>query len=171
MTKVYTTASSAHHLSFLAAPLSVSHSSRHFLTRFPRPRNAAARVPAGAGALLDDADVDGLLALGASGDLELDLLALDEGALAVVGALDRGEVRKDIGARSVLQEAVALARVEPLDGACKNCVLLCRRVAHPTGDNRRRRSEPCDRGDGCGRRCGGAGNNNRAGNREHDERA
>src|SRR5829696_7457991 len=62
----------------------------------------------------DGADVLGLLALAARGDVELDPLALFEGAVA--RALDVGEMHEDVFAVLTGDEAVALLRVEELHG-------------------------------------------------------
>ena len=65
------------------------------------------------------ADVDRLLlAVVALGDLELDGLALVEGLEAL--ALDLGVVGEHVVAVLLRDEAVALVRVEPLDGTCSH---------------------------------------------------
>jgi hypothetical protein len=69
-------------------------------------------------------DLLGLRTLRALRDLELDALALLEGAVA--GGVDRGVVDEDVGAAAVLgDEPVALLSVEPLDSTlCHVPVLL-----------------------------------------------
>jgi len=63
----------------------------------------------------DDDDLPGLLSPIALRDLELDPLALFEGAIPV--RLDRGEVDENVLATVDGDEAVTLVRVEPLNGA------------------------------------------------------
>ena len=64
----------------------------------------------------DGADLVGLRALGALGDLELDPLGLVERAVALV--VDGGVVNEHVGAAAVLgDETEALLSVEPLHGA------------------------------------------------------
>ena len=62
----------------------------------------------------DELDVLRLLALRTRRHLELDSLALFEGAIA--GRLDRAVVHEDVGAALTGDEAVALLGVEPFDG-------------------------------------------------------
>src|SRR5205823_1134839 len=65
--------------------------------------------------LADDPNVDGLQALGALGHLELDGLVLFQ--VLVAAALDATEVHEDVVPTFLGDEAVALLRAEPLDGA------------------------------------------------------
>src|SRR5437660_12709878 len=69
----------------------------------------------------DDADVLRLFTLAAGTDVELDALALFQGA--VTGALDGREVDEHVGSVFTGDEAVALLRVEPFHPAC------CQRLA------------------------------------------
>jgi hypothetical protein len=64
--------------------------------------------------LFDEPHLGGLGALLAFGNLELDGLALLQRALA--GGFNRAEVDEDIRAPIDGDEAIALVRVEPLDG-------------------------------------------------------
>ena len=81
---------------------------------------------------LDLADVDRLLlAVVARGDLELDSLALVEGLEAL--ALDLGEVSEHVVATLDRDEAVALVRVEPLDGTFSH---ETHPIPAPTGQNK-----------------------------------
>src|SRR5262245_27254437 len=101
-------------------------------------------------------DVLGLRALLALGDVEGDLLALAQLTVTALGA-DGGVVREDVGAAAVLlDEAEALFRVEPLNGArshvdllldrCKTetrTVRIPRRRVRPTpGDDRQTKMHP-----------------------------
>ena len=80
-------------------------------------------------------DVRGLSALGALHDLELHLLPLGEGLVAV--HRDRGEVDEDVLATLTLDEPVTLLVREPLNGALSQlCFLLAvkRRPGHRAAD-------------------------------------
>src|SRR3954451_14048208 len=69
-----------------------------------------------------DADVLGLRTLGASGDVELDLLVLVE--RLVTAGLDGGVVDEDVLAAAVLcNETETLLGVEPLDGSLSHVLL------------------------------------------------
>src|SRR5690349_16073504 len=68
----------------------------------------------------DHPDVLGLLALAARGHVELDLLALLEGLVAV--ALDVRVVDEDVVRTLAGDEAVALLVVEELDGTGSHCL-------------------------------------------------
>src|SRR5216683_685102 len=84
----------------------------------PMLRVVAGRIrswPNGSGG----ADARSLKALGAFLDLELDLLALLEGAIAV--HLDGGEVDEHVRSVRLGDESVALLCVEPLHGAGRHC--------------------------------------------------
>src|ERR1043165_2305082 len=100
----------------------------------PAPRAAPGRscVVLGAG------DVSGLRALRAVDDLELNRLALFEGAEAV--ARDSGVVHEHVASAFTLDEPIALGVVEPLDLACNThrSSLLAKRW-------RRRPDVPLDR--------------------------
>src|SRR6478735_4346801 len=91
----------------------------------------------------DDLDLLGLGALRALRDVEVDLLAVLE--LAVAAALDGRVVNEDVSAAAVLlDEAEALFAVEPLNGACCHwcCLFWVSRspVWRPhAADSRRRR--------------------------------
>src|SRR5688572_1884239 len=79
-------------------------------------RDASGRLrPLASLALVDDADVLGLRALRAVGDLKLDLVVLLQ--VPVAGAGDRAEVDEDVGTGFLRDEPEALVAVEPLDGA------------------------------------------------------
>src|SRR5436190_11187573 len=84
------------------------------------PRGARGRIPRAPRRALvapslrgDGADVGGLLALGAVHDVELDLLALGEAAVAVTR--DGREVDEDVVAVGTGDEPVPLLVAEPLD--------------------------------------------------------
>src|SRR5580765_2409681 len=100
----------------------------------PAPQAAPGRscVVLGAG------DVSGLWALRAVDDLELNRLALFEGAEAV--ARDSGVVHEHVASALTLDEPIALGVVEPLDLACNThrSSLLAKRW-------RRRPDVPLDR--------------------------
>jgi hypothetical protein len=66
-------------------------------------------------------DVQGFFALAARSDVELDALALFEGAVAVT--LDGGEVHEDVVSALSRDETEALLAVEPFHGACGQGVL------------------------------------------------
>src|SRR5262249_21365889 len=91
-----------------------------------RPTRATGPAPAGAGPVLipgrawpaggsDGPDAGRLRALRALGDLELHVLVLLQAAEA--GAVNLGVVHEDVRSVGAGDEAVALLRVEPLDGS------------------------------------------------------
>src|SRR5215208_6053231 len=78
----------------------------------PAPRTAPGRSCV----VLGSGNVSGLRALRAVDDLELNRLALFEGAEAV--ARDSGVVHEHVASAFTLDEPIALGVVEPLDLAC-----------------------------------------------------
>src|SRR5512132_1703864 len=85
--------------------------------------------------LLDGSHVGGLRALGTLLDVEFDCLPFFERAVA--GRLDRREVYEYVRAFLRRDEAVALVRVEPLDGS--NGHEVCPPSHHLGGIEQRRR--------------------------------
>src|ERR1700733_4022772 len=123
---------------------------------FSRPENPSARLPKrGPGrrseldVLGDDDDLLGLLSPVALRDLELDPLAFFKAAVSV--RLDRGEVDENVLATVDGDKAVALVRVEPLDGALSHSKQLpnCCSGFEPRpcnrGTRRSRLGETCQR--------------------------
>ncbi len=136
----------------------------HALVGLPRPGRARARLPRRGGGLTlllrlrgagepelsrgsracrgsDRADALGLGALLALPDLELDLLALVEGAVAL--HVDLAVVHEDVSAAVARRdEAEALLRVEPLHGS------LCHVTTTPSRVSVAHSARPADPGDG-----------------------
>src|ERR1700684_566965 len=111
--------------------------------RSARPRRGRADLvnPADLRNLRDDDYLVGLRAPVALRDLELDPLALFEGAIAI--RLDSREVDENVLATVDGDKAVSLVRVEPLDGALSHSKQLpnCARDSSPALAN----AEPVDR--------------------------
>src|SRR6266699_6696557 len=125
-----------------------------------RAGNGTGPAPAGAGPLPDrypvaglacrgsgDADAGGLRALRPLGYLELHVLVLLEGAEAVAVAVDLGVVHEDVRSVGAVDKAVALLRVEPLDGSLCHCApyrgwIRVRTVRYPGRFSTRLSSDP-----------------------------
>src|SRR5580704_15068262 len=89
---------------------------RHLLV--PGPRLSVIPWQAWPARGSDGADVGGLRALRALGHLELHVLVLLEAAEAVT--IDHGVVHEDVRSVGAGDKAVALLRVEPLDGSLRH---------------------------------------------------